>query len=203
MRIPIVSKKIKTAPTNEPLDLTETKSFLDIASEDGTDDNMILKLIKAARSFFEERTYRRLITQTWYAYMNDWPGGEDFPNPDYVDEIEVPYPPLQSVSSIKYYDQSGTEYTFSSANYNVDISSEPGRIVLKDTVSWPTTLLKTAEGIKIEYICGYGSTYSNVPEDIQLCLMMLVQHWFHNRGDALKIPDQILEAIDQYNIRFL
>ena len=52
--------------------------------------------------------------------MDSWPLGD----------IEIPNPPLQSVSSIKYKDSAGTEATWADTNYIVDPDSFLGRVVL-------------------------------------------------------------------------
>lgn len=204
MRWPIHASKIKTVPTSEPLDLTETKRFLDIDASDTNDDSLVAALIKAARDRFEDYTGRRLITQDWYLYLNDWPGSEVYPDSDYEDEIELPGTPLISVTAVKYYDQSGIAYTFAATNYHADVSTEPGRIVLAGTATWPsTTSLRPSQGIEIEYKCGYGAAYSNVPPGIQLILQMLVQHWFHNRSDLGKVSSEVQSMMDDYRILYL
>lgn len=194
----IRSSKIKTAPTSEPLILTDVKPFLDIDSSDTEDDVLITSLMRAARNRFEEYTSRRLIQQDWYLYLNDWPSCKG-----YEDEIELPGFPLISITGIKYYDENGTEYTFAATDYRADVSTEPGRVVLNYNKTWPTSSLRLSQGIEIEYRCGYGSSHSSVPPDIQLILKMLVQNWFHNRSEANKIPDEIRNMMDEYRILFL
>jgi hypothetical protein len=46
--------------------------------------------------------------------------------------------PLQSVTTVKYYDASGVLQTLASTVYQVDTVSQPGRIVLAPTQIWPT-----------------------------------------------------------------
>lgn len=189
------SSKIKTAPVAEPLDLAETKPFLDIDASDVADDELIFFLIRAARDRFEEYTSRRLIQQDWYHYLSDWPSVAG-----YEDEIELPYFPLISITAITYYDENGTEYTFASTDYRADVSTEPGRVVLNYNKTWPTSSLRPSQGIVIDYRCGYGTSHKNIPPGIQMILKMLVQHWFHNRSEANKVPEEIRSMMDEYRL---
>lgn len=91
-------------PAEEPITLEEAKSHLRVDIED--DDNLILNLITAARQKAESILKRALITQTWIYYP------DDFPDKDY---IELPMPPLQSVSSVTYTDYNGAVTIFGSA----------------------------------------------------------------------------------------
>lgn len=200
MRWPIHSLKLKTAPVQEPIDLAETKRFLDIDASDTNDDNLITTLIKSARDIFEEINSCRLIEQSWYLYLNDWPESVDIPDPNYADEIEIPYWPLLSITTFKYFDSSGLEYTFD--GYYADTSKKPGRVVLKSGYTWPSvTNLKSSEGIQIDFKCGYGAVTNSVPKGIQLVLKMIVQHLFHNRSEAFS--SSLNSMISRYRLHQL
>ena len=200
MRWPIQALKLKTAPVQEPIDLAEMKRFLDIDASDTNDDNLITTLIKSARDIFEEVNSCRLIEQSWYLYLNDWPGSCDIPDPDYVDEIEIPYWPLLSITTFKYFNDSGTEYIF--AGWHADTSKKPGRIVLKEGFTWPSTSdLRRSEGIQIDFKCGYGAVTNSVPKGIQLVLKMIVQHLFHNRSEAFS--SSLNSMISRYKLHTL
>lgn len=135
-----------TPPTREPLSLAETKAHLRI---DGTDeDNLIRALIPSARRYCEGFLNRALLTQTWDLWLDAFPG---------KDHIDIPLPPLQSVTHIKYYDTDGTEATMDSADYIVDAVSEPGRIVLAYGESWPSTILRPAKGVVMRFVAGYAA----------------------------------------------
>jgi len=80
---------ISIHPTEEPIELSEAKTHLRVEIDD--DDGLIQGMIKAARENCEAVTHRALITQTWKYYLDKWPD---------KDYIELPLPPLQSVSSL-------------------------------------------------------------------------------------------------------
>ncbi|NIP96558.1 MAG: hypothetical protein GWO24_25240, partial [Akkermansiaceae bacterium] len=99
---------------------------------------LILGLGKAARTLAEQVQGRALITQTWDLTLDGWPAKGYF---------ELPRAPLQSITSIKYYDEDDTEATVDSGTYFVDIASEPGRVVLNSGESWPSTTLRPVNGV--------------------------------------------------------
>ncbi len=140
--------QIKTPPSREPVSLALAKSHLRVDGAD--DDSLISGLISAARNWAEGYQNRAYLEQTWYLWL------DDFPSEDY---IEIPLPPLQSITSIKYYDTDGTEATMDSGDYIVDVTGFLGRVVLAYRESWPTTTLRPAKGVCIEFVCGYA-TYS-------------------------------------------
>lgn len=167
--------KIYAAPAVEPVNLTEAKLHLRVDTED--DDAVIMQLIQTARVDVETISLHKLITQTWDYYLDGFPG---------CSVIEMPYPPLQSVTAIYYYPDGSTEQTFAAANYTVDAVSEPGKIYLKTPTgggsgSWPADALIPYNGVKIRFVCGYGLGAANVdPRAIQ-AMKLLIGHYYENR----------------------
>lgn len=140
-------------------------------STNTTDDPELTDFLKAAREACETYQGRAFITQTWDLFLDCWPEG---------DQIRLPRPPLQSVTSIVYTDADGDETTFSSASYIVDTASKPGRIVLKSTAVWPSVTLQAVKGIRVRYIAGYGAA-SAVPFKAKLAIKQTVAHYYANR----------------------
>lgn len=144
---------------------------------DGTsEDSLITSLIAAARDWCESFQNRAYVTQSWYLIL------ESFPSDDYV---EIPKPPLQSVASIKYYGTDNTEYTMTATDYFVDSDSERGRIVLAYNKSWPTTTLRPANGVIIEFTAGYGAA-SAVPEKIKAATKLILGHLYEHREEVVE-----------------
>lgn len=160
--------KIITEPAAEPVSLTEVKSHLRIDSD--TEDTYLGTLIQTAREFCENFQNRAYITQTWELTTDSW---GCFP-------LDIPLPPLVSVESIKYFDTENVEATWDAANYFVDTDSEPGRIALGYLKSLPQTVLRPTNGVKIQFIAGYGAAL-DVPLRIKQAILMLVGHYYENR----------------------
>jgi len=134
-----------------------------------SEDNLLYSLITAARRYVEEQTGRALINQTWKTYLDAFPA-----------VIYLDWPPLSSVTSIKYYDTAGAQQTLSTDVYTVDTSSTPGRIYEAYEQTWPSVQgIKNA--IEITYVAGYGSSADDVPEMLKTAIKMLAGHWYERR----------------------
>ena len=172
---------LKTAPSVEPISLTEVKKHLRLATTDAEaaaytrEDTQLTAWIETAREMAEAETGTRLITQSWYLYLDEWPDG---------DEIRLPYPPLQS-ATVKYRleDDSGYDNTFS--DVIVDTVGKPGRIVLKSDYSWPTDTLYDVNPIQIEYTCGYGAAGSDVPSKVRSAMFLKLTDLYEHRGETV------------------
>jgi len=165
-----------TAPSEEPISMEVARLHLRVDHQD--DDALILSLIKAARDWAETFTRRALITQTWRLSLEKWPSS---------DTIEVPLPPLQSVSSIAYKDKDGTQSTFSSSSYIVDTDKTPGEIVLAYGESWPGGSLYPTSPIAITFAAGYGASASSVPASIRQAMLLLIGHLYENRESTVGV----------------
>lgn len=153
----------------EPVTVAEIKNHLRVTENE--EDILIAGLITAARKLVEQYTRRTLVTQTHRLYL------DDFPN---VDLIELPFPPLISVTSVIYQDELGNSQTLPQSLYQVDNRSTPGRILLSSDGAWPSTD-DCVNAVVIEYVAGYGATGAAVPSPIRLAITHLVSHWFENR----------------------
>jgi uncharacterized phiE125 gp8 family phage protein len=165
--------KLITAPAAEPVSASEAKSHMRVDTT--ADDTYIGTLITVARQNVENHLRRALINQTWELVLDEFPAGV----------FRLPKPPLVSVTSIKYTDEDAVEATFSSANYLVDTDTEPGRVVLKNGVSWPAVTLKEAGAVRVRYVAGYGAAGSNVPQAIRQAILLVIGSLYENREDVL------------------
>ena len=172
MRDPF-SLKLVTAPVAEPLSLEDAKTHLRVDVSD--DDLYIGDLIKAARRHMEDYLRRALITQTWDLFMEGFPTG---------DVIEVPLPPLSSITSIKYMDNAGIQQTWGPGNYRVDKNHEPGRITPNYRVSWPA-IRPGAGAVEIRFVAGYGTEGGDVPDDIVHAIRLMVGQMYELRQTGL------------------
>ena len=182
----MLALSLVTAPTVEPLSTADAKLHLKI---DGAgEDAYVDALVKAARQLCEEYQQRRLITQTWDWKLDEWPtalcGGRR--------ELSVPYPPLASVTSITYLDADGATQTWAAASYQVDSTSEPGRIQPAYNETWPTIRSSILHPITIRYVAGYGASAASVPATTIQGLRKLLSHWHVNREPMGSVPDEVL-----------
>jgi len=180
--------KVTTEPTAEPLSLQEVKEYLRV--DDATDERVVQPLIIAARQFAEEHMNRALMQQT-FTLMLDAVIDQDQPlyegmrtAPDlnyYKNYIVLPKSPVQSVTSVKTFDDSDTATTMASTKYYVDTQREPARIVLRTGETFPTAL-RVANAIEVIYVAGYTSAFT-IPEPIRLGMLQHIAYMYEHRGD--------------------
>jgi len=186
-------------PYTEPVTLDEIKDHLRV--EHNNHDSQLLGLIQASREWVEDYTHRALVQQAWKYYLQDWPSG---------DEFELPFPPLQSVTAIKYTDSNGTQTIWEDASsspttydYEVDTDSEPGRIILVYGETWPSTTLHPKNPIEIEFVAGYDDDgdsppdYTvNIPEAIKNAIKLDVEIRYDRPNDAyLKVLQDVRDNL--------
>lgn len=164
------SLSLVTPPAEEPITLSEAKAYARIDFSD--DDTLIAGFIVAARQQCETITRRALITQTWDLILGEFPERE----------IEIPLPPLQSVTSITYLDDSGVSQTLATSVYKVDTANLPGRITLKSGQSWPSTYDESA-AVTIRFVAGYGNAAA-VPDGIKSWLKLRTSTMYEHREES-------------------
>lgn len=54
------------------------------------------------------------------------------------------------------------------------------RITLKPDQLWPISAI-LRDAVRIEYLCGYGTTADAVPSQLKLAVKWLAGHWYENR----------------------
>ena len=180
--------KVTTAPTAEPLSLQEVKEYLRV--DDATDERVVQPLIMAARQFAEEHMNRALMQQT-FTLMLDAVIDQDQPlyegmrtAPDlnyYKNYIVLPKSPVQSVTSVKTFNDSDEATTMAATKYYVDTQREPARIVLRTGETFPTAL-RVANAIEVIYVAGYTSAFT-IPEPIRLGMLQHIAYMYEHRGD--------------------
>lgn len=160
--------KLVTPPSEEPVQVHEV---IDNFGLDDPDCAYISRLIKTAREQVELGQRRALLPTTFELYLDAFPRCNR--------PIELPRPPLSSVSFIKYLDTDGTQQTLSPSDCIVDDVSEPGRVVPANGSQWPTTY-QQVNAVVIRYVAGYESA-DLIPESSKSAIQALALHLFENR----------------------
>lgn len=177
-----------TPPAIECVSLDEAKLHCRI---DGTDEDALIHgLIRTARTLVEQHSLHALITQTWDLKLHAFPA---------CDHIEIPLPPLQSVTSVKYKNSAGSETTWGTSNYIVDTGSRPGRVVLAYGITWPTFTAYPSLPVTVRFVAGYGSGAGDTPEEARQAMLLLIAHWYDRReatAGGSNLPKTIPFAVD-------
>jgi hypothetical protein len=197
--------QLKTAPSVEPLTVAQAKQFARI--DTNADDALVLALIKAARTFAENKLRRSLIQQTWVLTLDAFPGpslmgvpwGVGYTLPGHA--IVLERPPVLSISQLQYValDYSlqtvtpvspGTtppagQYCFVDPTYNgATRVDDLARLTPVFSQIWPI-MLPQIGSVQVTYVTGYGTDATNIPEDILTWMKLRVATLYENREEVV------------------
>jgi uncharacterized phiE125 gp8 family phage protein len=172
------------ATTAEPVTWSDfaTHSRIDSTGE----RTLIESYLTAARILAEDVSHRALMQRTVTLTLDKFPAGRRI--------LELPRPPLTSVTSISYVDTGGATTAMASTNYVVDTASRPGRLQPTYNTVWPTARDQLG-AVTITYVAG-ATTSTNVAETDKQAIRMLVGHWFQNREAVGTLPNEIAFAFN-------
>lgn len=179
--------KIIVPVATEPITLADAKLHLRV--DLSTDDDLITALIKAAREQCEHETGRALAPQTLRLSLDKFPD----------DGIELPMPPVTSVTSIEYVDTAGNPQTLSGSDYYLDDEQEPSWIVPAYGLDWPGTN-DEANAVVVTYVAGY----TDCPELLRAWMLLRIGDLYRSRESASDKPmithSFAARLIDRYRI---
>jgi len=168
--------KLIAASTDTPVSLDEARDALFVTAD--TWDAQIERCLRQAADFCQRRIpgHRQFMSATYEAVWDGFPV-------DVSGRIELPYPPLQRVIAIRYYDPDGVLRTFgstsgssgSTAYYTtVAPAHAPGYIGPAYDEVWPATRLR-ADAVQVRFLAGYPSS-DDVPDSLKAAVTLKLQH---------------------------
>lgn len=159
-------------PTNSPVSLDETKSFLRVDGSD--DDALIATLIHAAVAGLDgERGElgRAILSQTWRLERDCFPRGA----------LELPLPPTIAVDSVAYVDTTGASVTMAPADYAVTGAGSFGFARVTPTSGcWPV-----GSSVSVTFRAGFGEAPEDVPADLRAAILARVALAYGLRESAV------------------
>lgn len=167
--------KRTTPPSVKPVTLTDAK--LDLRVDHADEDALIESLISAATDYLEAdkgAINKAFITQSWTLSVK-------CPDRDY--RIWLPVTPVQSITSIKYFDADNVEQTLTVSDFYFHGDEDWAYIEPKQGVNWPS-VYDRLDAIAVEFAAGFGDAETDVPETIRQCIRLLVAHWYTHRSAA-------------------
>ena len=174
-------KAIRTAaPTFEPLTLAEAKKHLELADDDTSHDQHVLRLIVAAREQVEHDCGVVLATGSHTLTLDDFPGD---------DEIYLPIRPVSSITSITYIGTDGVTYTMSAADYVLDNNEPMAEVKLAYLADWPTSR-GTPNAVTVTFAAGYASQ-SAVPQTYKQMMLLDIARRFQDREGLEKLAESM------------
>lgn len=162
--------KIVTPETTFAITLKQLKDHLRI--DVGDEDALLTNLMIAAHDLVVNYLGKSLTTRTIRAYYNNW-----------RQAFTLPSSPVQSITSVKYYDNTGSSTAVSSDVYYFTPGDSYSKLVKYDSEVWPSADLRLTYGIEIEYVAGYGDTPSDIPFGIRQGVLHTAAAMYENRED--------------------
>lgn len=155
-------------PTFMPVTLEEAKSHCSI--DHAYSDGDVAMAIGAALDMVEHEIMRTLATATYELSLDSFPTGE----------IEIFYPPIQSIVSVKYTDQDQVEQTVAPSDYSLVVDGiYRAWVAPAYGASWPETLC-SANAVRVRYIAGYAE--GACPMAIKRGLLAITNTLMENKG---------------------
>lgn len=175
--------KLITGPTVTPVSVADVRTWGRITGTTGEFAEAVLeRTIKSAVKLAEKFTGLSFVHQTWSMFLDKFPAWE----------IELPKPPWDSITWVKYYDTNDVQQTLASSGYLFD--AVQGRLTPVLNASWPATSARI-NAVDIKFVSGFGADGSDVPEDAREALLEIVQDRLKNRGGMFKIAPGTLEKL--------
>lgn len=155
--------------TSPAVTVAEAKAHLRI---DGTSENELLQgYILAATEFVESHCFITLVESEYVLSLDSFPAAR---------QIKIPRPPLLEVAAVKYFDTAGTLQTLDPSTYTVDAASQPGRVVLNPSCSWPSTS-SVVNAVRVEFTAGPEAA----PQLLKQCVLLMVGQFYERREGTI------------------
>lgn len=160
--------KLITPPTTYPVTLAEAKLHCRVDVAD--DDALITALITAATEMAETKTGRAIMSQTWELTLDSFP-----------DAFELTRTPVQSITSVRYFDTAGVQQTMLNTLYSLDTADEFGYayVVPAYNGTWPDTR-DQINAVSVQYVAGYVNA-GLVPQGIKQWVLLTIATMYENR----------------------
>jgi uncharacterized phiE125 gp8 family phage protein len=186
---------VTVAADSEPITLAEAKRAIRMDETITEYDDEIESLhIPAARRAIETLLDTRLITQTVKLTYDRFPcywRGDGTIGTIRDRIIEMPIADVVSVGSVKYYDTDNALQTISAANYQLDASTRPARLMPVQGYSWPATYARLS-AVEITVTAG-ASTAALDPLIKSTVLLQLRAMWEDNEQAMRPTIDRLLD----------
>jgi uncharacterized phiE125 gp8 family phage protein len=168
-----MTTRIITQPSVEPVSLQQAKQWCRIDDDITDQDAVITMLVQAMREYAEDLTGRAFVQRTMELTLPCFPSGG---------VIEIPSPPLISVTHVKYYDLAGALQTVDPSVYEVDTNREPGLVRPAYLESWEPTR-NVFNAVRVRYEAGYAPVGS--PTDYREMVPARLKVWMQARLSTL------------------
>lgn len=154
-----------SGPSTYAITLAEAKAAARVDHDD--DDTQLTAMLQAAHRAVAEMSGRALTQETWRVAVGGWHRGP----------VVLPRTPVQSISSIKYWDSDDTDQTATVSDFYLMQGDDRAIVRPKAGTLWPSANTRREDAIRIEFVAGYAA----VPETLKRAVMLMVAHLYEHR----------------------
>lgn len=203
------SRYLIEGPTDDVVSLATAKAHLKVTDSD--QDELIQLMIDAAVAQLDPSKGgwlgRALRPQTWevrcdgfHGYYSDCGYERNF---RMVYAIELPYPPLLTVDSVKYDDGNGVEQTLTEGTgFRVIGLGVNGKSYVAPVYngSWPTSVRYDVESVRVRFTSGYElATVETMPAAIRQAVLLMVKHLYGLGERNLFVSAETVDGVGSRN----
>jgi len=160
------------------LSLEDVKNYLEIDSDDTSQDTLLEALINSATKVFERHCGCYFVENE--VATADAPEKHDGTG---TDEVMTDYWPIRTITQVRSNPYTGTAQTLASTDYLLYASE--GRIKLRTDTSTITAFGRCPQEIEIAYKAGYCADTDSVPEDVKEAARQQVAIWRRDKAGDL------------------
>ena len=182
-----MSLTLQTVPQYEVYPVTLALVKQNSVVEHALDDSLLAFYIRAATNYVEDYIGKDIISRTWDYSFDEFP---------ISNIICLPKTPVLDITSITYYDYSGSPVlnTLATSVYTLDTGKSPAEIHLQYGQTWPAVTF-THNSITVRFRTGFMDTNTSpnddttVPSTIKEAVLMVVDDMYRNRAsqDTIKL----------------
>ncbi|MBB5703712.1 putative phiE125 gp8 family phage protein [Ochrobactrum daejeonense] len=172
-----------TPPVLEPVTVADARAFLRISTD--SEDDILRRLIAAAREIIESETGLSLIDQTWRLRVDRWPRSGRLALFKY---------PVKMVTTVVAYRPDGTAISFSPEEFILHHGRRPQRLYM---AQYPDA--SEFVGLEVDFVAGFGESGVEVPDALKQAVLTLTAHLYESRAgvDAASAPRSFPPVIAQ------
>jgi len=161
----MIRLSLETPPANKPMSMDLLKKTMRLDPAETEEDDVLSMWLDSGVSVVEEMSNRKLITQKWKMYADEW--GEIIG--------VMPYGVCQSIEKIEYVDTDNQTIILDESFYGLAGSgNDYAKIWFTCDFNYPE-INYTPESITVYFTCGYGDDESKVPNVAHVAISLYVQ----------------------------
>jgi len=145
------------------------------------EDDLLQAIITAARMQAEQYQKRQLLTATYKLSL-----------PCFMQCIPLLIHPVQSITSVKYYDTDNVQQTLASTVYELN-NCKPACLDLAHSQTYPSTYSRAA-GVEITFVAGFA-TAAECPASTKQAILMLAGTLYEYRNSVSEVNLYELQAV--------